>query len=456
MNDTQILAILSSWQPHLKGHLLAPASDGFEASRRIWNGMIDRQPALIAQCTSPQDVISAIKLARAEGLHISVRGGGHGVAGTAVCQDGLMIDLSPMKNVEIDPAQRKATAEPGVLWGEFDRAAERHGLATTGGQVSHTGIAGLTLGGGLGYLMGKHGAACDNLLSLDLVTADGELVTASDECQPDLFWAARGAGANFGVAVSFRYRLHPLDGVLGGLIIHPRSRAKEFTAFYQEFLHGTPDELDTTLAFLHLPDGTPVVGCIVAYAGPIHEGERVLAPLRSFGPPIADLVQPMPYTAIQSLVDDAVPAGSRYYWKSNFVDALSPDLAEVLLNGANAAPSPYSMILLFEVKGAIRRVPRDAMAFDHRDHNFEMSIIAQWKDSADDAVNIQWARDLWTAAQPYVSSAVYANHMTADEAPERVHSAYGAAKFARLAQLKAAYDPTNLFCNNHNIPPARS
>ncbi len=456
MTDAQILAIVKTWQPSFSGPLLAPGSEEFSSARLIWNGMIDRRPALIARCTSAGDVSAAIKLARAEGLHVSVRGGGHGVAGSAVCQDGLMVDLSPMKTVVVDPIRREAVAGPGVLWGEFDRAAESHGLATTGGQVSHTGIAGLTLGGGLGYLMGKHGAVCDNLLSLDLVTAEGEHLTASDETNPDLFWAARGAGANFGVATSFRYRLHPLAGVLGGLIIHPRERAKDFVAFYEDFLHGTPDELDTTLAFLHLPDGTPVVGAIVVYAGVIEEGERVLAPLRAFGPPMADLVQPMPYTAIQSIVDQGLPAGSRYYWKSNFVDVLSPELAEVLREGADSAPSPLSMVLLFEVKGAIKRVPRDAMAFDHRDHNFEMSIIAQWKDPAQDAANIRWARELWTAAQPYVSSAVYANHMTADEAPERVRSAYGAAKFARLAQLKARYDPTNLFCNNHNIPPARA
>jgi FAD/FMN-containing dehydrogenase len=296
---------------------------------------------------------------------------------------------------------------------------------------------------------------CDNLLSVDLVTAEGELVTASDERNPDLFWAMRGAGANFGVATSFRYRLHPLDGVLGGLIIHSRDRADEFIAFYRDFLQGTPDELDTTLAFLHLPDGTPVVGAIVVYAGPIKEGEQLLAPLRAFGPPIADLVQEMPYTSVQTLVDAAVPAGSRYYWKSNFVDVLSSDLGKVLRDGANAAPSPLSMVLLFEIKGAIKRVPRDAMAFDHRDHNFEMSIIAQWKSAENDTMNIQWARNVWTAALPYVSSAVYANHMTADESPERIRSAYGAAKFDRLARLKARYDPTNLFCNNHNIPPAR-
>jgi FAD/FMN-containing dehydrogenase len=454
MTDTQILSLISAWQPHFSSLLLAPSHSEFSAARRIWNGMIDRQPALIARCTSPQEVMSAIKLARNEGLHVSVRGGGHGVAGSAVCQDGLMIDLSPMKMVAVDPARREAVAAPGVLWGEFDRATEIHGLATTGGQVSHTGIAGLTLGGGLGYLMGKHGAVCDNLLSLDLITAEGEGITASEELNPDLFWAMRGAGANFGVATSFTYRLHPLLGVLGGLIIHPRDRADEFIAFYDQFLRGTPDELDTTLAFLHLPDGTPVVGAIVVWAGPIEEGEKVLAPLRAFGPPIADLVHLMPYTAIQTIVDAAVPAGSRYYWKSNFVDSLSSELARVLREGADAAPSPLSMVLLFEVKGAVQRVPRDAMAFDHRQHNFEMSIIAQWKSADDDALNVQWARNLWTSAQPYVSSAVYANHMTADEAPDRVRSAYGPAKFARLSQLKAQYDPTNFFCNNHNIPPA--
>ena len=454
MTEAQTLSLISNWQPHFSGPLLAPSHEGFWAARQLWNGMIDRQPALIARCTSPQDVISAIKLARAEGLHVSVRGGGHGVAGTAVCQDGLMIDLAPMKKIAVDPARRQAVAEPGVLWGEFDRATESHGLATTGGQVSHTGIAGLTLGGGLGYLMGKHGAVCDNLLSVDLITAEGDRITASEELYPELFWAVRGAGANFGVATSFTYRLHPLPGVLGGLIIHPRDRAQEFFAFYSQFLHDTPDELDTTFAFLHLPDGKAVVGAIVVWAGPIEEGERVLAPLRAFGPPLADLVQPMPYTAIQRIVDDAVPAGSRYYWKSNFVDALSPDLAQVLYEGANAAPSPFSMVLLFEVKGAIQRIPQDAMAFDHRHHNFEMSIIAQWKNAGDDSANIQWARSLWTSAQPYVSSAVYANHMTADETPDRVRSAYGVGKFARLSKLKAQYDPMNLFCNNHNIPPA--
>jgi FAD/FMN-containing dehydrogenase len=456
MTGKKLSSLITAWQPRFEGLLLPPSHEQYSSARLIWNGMISREPALIARCRSSNDVMLAIKLAREEGLAISVRGGGHGVAGTAVCEDGLMIDLSPMKKVEVDVTRREAVAEPGVLWGEFDRATESHGLATTGGQVSHTGIAGLTLGGGFGYLMGKHGAVCDNLLSVDLVTAEGILTSASEERNPDLFWAVRGAGANFGVATSFRYRLHPQDNVLAGLIIHPRDRAEEFIAFYSNFLRGTPDELDTTLAFLHLPDGTPVVGAIVVWAGPIAEGESVLAPLRNFGPPVADSLQTMPYTTIQSMFDAGFPAGSRYYWKSNFADTLGPELGHVLREGANSAPSPLSMVLLFEIKGAIKRVPREAMAFDHRDHNFEMSVIAQWTNADDDAANVQWARDLSTAAQPHVSPAVYANHMTADEDPRRIRAAYGATKLARLGQLKARYDPQNLFCNNHNIPPVNS
>jgi FAD/FMN-containing dehydrogenase len=454
MTDEQISSLVSRWQEHFSGALLTSSHEDFSTARRLWTGMIDRKPAVIARCTSPRDVMSAVRLARTEGLHVSVRGGGHGVAGTAVCEGGLMIDLSSMKQVTVDAVRREATAEAGVLWGELDRAAEAQSLATTGGQISHTGIAGLTLGGGLGYLMGKHGAVCDNLISVEMVTAEGELITVSEKVNPELFWAVRGAGANFGVATSFTYQLHPLSGVLAGLIVHPRTRAKDFTAFYRDFLPTTPDELDTTLAFLHMPDGTPAVAAIVVWAGDIEEGEKVLAPLRAFGPPIADMVQAMPYTAAQSMLDAAAPPGSRYYWKSSFVDEITPALADVLEDGANRAPSPFSMILLFELKGAIRRVPRDAMAFEHREHNFEMSIIAQWKDAEGDSDNCKWARDLWEAAQPYASSAVYANHLASDEAPDRVKSAYGPEKFARLSRLKARYDPTNLFCNNHNIPPS--
>jgi FAD/FMN-containing dehydrogenase len=445
--------LVSDWQAQFRGKLLTPGMDEWEAARRIWNGMIDRRPALIAQCVSSGDVQAAVKLAAREGMDLSIRGGGHGVAGNAVCDGGLMIDLSPMKTIRVDPALREATASPGVLWGEFDQATQAHGLATTGGQVSHTGIAGLTLGGGLGYLMGKFGAVCDNLLSADIVTADGELLTANPEQNADLFWAVRGAGANFGVVTEFRYRLHPLSEVLAGMLLHPRDRAAELIDFCTESLKDSPDESYTTIGFLNSPDGAPLVGIIPVYAGAVDEGERLLAPLRKFGPPVADLVQTMPYPMVQRMLDDAVPIGDRYYWKSNFVDDLSPALVKVLIDGAAAMPSPYSLILLFEIKGQVRRVPKEAMAFEHRDANFELSIVARWTDPAADSANIRWARDVWTAAQPYVSSAVYANHMTGEEGPERIRAAYGGNKYEKLAALKAKFDPANLFRLNHNILP---
>jgi hypothetical protein len=453
MTGTGVGPIVNRWQGQFHGQLITPDQDGYDASRRVWNGMIDRRPALIARCTSVADVRAALKLARAENLGISVRGGGHAVAGTAVCDGGLMIDLAFMKGLQVDPLAREIVAGPGVLWGEFDNAAQAHQLATTGGQVSHTGIAGLTLGGGLGYLMGKYGAVCDNILSLDVVTADGETLTVSAEQNSDLFWAMRGAGANFGVATSFRYRLHPLTGVLAGLLLHPRDRAGELIPFYREFLANTPDELDTTLGFLNSPDGVPLVGIIVVYAGATKEGERLLEPLRRFGPPAADLIRPMAYTEAQRLVDDAVPIGHRYYWKSNFVPKLDSGFADVIRGGTDVMPSPRSMILVFEIKGAIQRVAKDAMAFDHRHENFEMSIIAQWTDSAHDIENMRWARDVWTAAQPFVSPAVYANHLSADESRSRIQSAYGPEKYEKLAKLKAKYDPMNFFCQNHNIAP---
>lgn len=284
---------------------------------------------------------------------------------------------------------------------------------------------------------------------------DGEMLIAGEEQNSDLFWAMRGAGANFGVVTSFRYRLYPLEQVLAGMLLYPRERAVELIAFHREFLAGSPDELDTTVGFLNSPEGIPLVGIIAVYAGNIVEGERILKPLREFGSPVADLIRPMPYTDVQRMVDNAVPIGHRYYWKSNFVSELTPGLAEVLRNGANAMPSPLSLILLFEMKGHIRRVPKGAMAFEHRDPNFEMSIIAHWTETADDVANIEWARDVWRAAQPYVMPAVYTNHMTAEESPDRVRAAYGEAKYNRLAALKSKYDPDNFFHLNHNIVPQR-
>ena len=268
---------------------------------------------------------------------------------------------------------------------------------------------------------------------MNMVTAHGEMLTASAESNTDLFWAVRGAGANFGVVTSFRYRLHPLGEVLAGLLLHPRERARELVAFHREFLASSPNEIDTTIGFLNSPEGVPLVGLIAVYAGTVAEGEQVLAPLRKFGPPVADLIRAMPYTEAQSMLDNAVPIGHRYYWKSNFVTELAPGLTSVLSDGATAMPSPHSMILLFEMKGEIRRARKDEMAFDHRDANFELSIIAHWSDTSGDDANIRWAREVWTAAQPYVSPAVYANHMTADETPNRVQAAYGSEKYKKTS-----------------------
>jgi FAD/FMN-containing dehydrogenase len=446
-------SIITQWRSRFEGRLITGEDIDYDRYRRIWNGMIDRRPAVIARCATANDVRMAVKLARAERLPVSVRGGGHSVAGNAICDGGVMVDLSAMNAVQVDAAARLAVAAPGALWGDFDRATQVHGLATTGGQVSHTGIAGLTLGGGLGYLMGKHGAACDNLVSVDVVTADGESITASEQEHTDLFWAMRGAGGNFGIVTASRYRVHPLTQLLAGMLLYPRDHAAEVVSFHREFLKTTPDELDTTVGFLNSPDGMPLVAIVAVYAGEVADGERVLEPLRKFGKPLADLIRPMSYVEVQSMLDAAVPTGDRYYWKSNFVPELHPNLIARLRDGANAMTSPLSMILLFEIKGEIQRVPKDAMAFDHRDANFEMSIIARWTKAADDSEDIAWAREVWTAVQPYVSSAVYSNHMTADESPERVRQSYGETKYQKLAVLKAKYDPTNFFQLNHNILP---
>lgn len=453
MADAATGSFANRWRHRFDGPLITRADSDYDGFRRIWNGMIDHKPAVIVRCTTANDVRMAVKLARAEGLPLSVRGGGHGVAGNAVCDSGVMVDLSAMKDIRVDPQARLATAGPGMLWGEFDRATQAHGLATTGGQISHTGVAGLTLGGGLGYLMGKHGATCDNLVALDVVTADGESVVASNEQNPDLFWAMRGAGANFGIVTSFQYRVHPLGEVLAGLLLYSRDHAAEIAAFHREFLRDSPDELDTTLGFLNSPDGVPLVAIVAVYAGGIADGERVLQPLRTFGKPVADLIRPMSYVEVQSMLDATVPTGHRYYWKSNFVPDLQPSLITRLQDGANAMPSPLSIVLLFEIKGEIQRVPKGAMAFDHRDANFEMSIIAHWTEGTVDSENIRWAREVWTAAQPYVSASVYSNHMTADEAFDRVRDSYGAGKYEKLAALKAKYDPDNFFHLNHNIAP---
>lgn len=433
--------------------VLAPGDDGYEAARRIWNGMIDRRPAVIARCTGVADVMAAVRFAREEGLPVAVRGGGHGVAGRAVCDDGIVIDLSPMKGIWVDPAARTARAQAGVLWGEFDRETQAFGLATTGGVVSTTGIAGLTLAGGFGWLMRAFGLTIDNLRAVDLVTADGELLRASEREHSDLFWGIRGAGANFGVVTSFEYQLHPLGPtVIGGMVLHPFEQAGAVLRFYREFTAGAPEALTTYAGLLTTPEGVKVAAIAVCYAGTLEAGEAAVRPIRSFGTPVADLIGPIPYVAQQMLFNAAFPAGRHYYEKSCFLRELDDAAIDTLVDGFARVPSPLSVVVIEQHGGAIRRVPEDGTAFPHRAPEHNLILPASWTDPADTAVNVQWTRDLYTAMQPFAAEGYYINYMADIESEERARAAYGD-NYARLAALKARYDPANLFRLNHNIPP---
>jgi FAD/FMN-containing dehydrogenase len=437
------------------GHLL-PGDDGYDAARKIYNAMIDHRPGIIARCAGVADVVHAVNFARENGLLVSVRGGGHNVSGNAVCDGGLMIDLSPMKSVRVDLNSKTARAEPGVTWGEFDRETQAFGLATTGGLISTTGIAGLTLGGGLGWLMGNHGLACDNLISVDVVTADGRMLTASASRNDDLFWGLRGGGGNFGIATSFEFRLHPVEPMLGGILIHPLDKAVEIIKFYDDFTRTSPDELGTLLGFVTSPEGQRVMAIFVCYNGAAEEGERILKPLREFGPPLADTIGPMPYVQVQRMLDDGFPAGRQNYWKSNFLKRLDPEAIQVIVDHVAKAPSPYSAVAIEQFSGAVNRVGTNDTAFNHRNARYNLLIVGIWLDPAAKAQNVKWVRDLWGAMRPYSSDGVYVNYLgqEADEGAERVKSAYGPEKYARLVALKEKYDPTNLFRLNQNIRPS--
>ena len=437
------------------GHLL-PGDEGYDAARKIYNAMIDHRPGIIARCAGVADVVDAVNFARNNGLLVSVRGGGHNVSGNAVCDGGLMIDLSPMKGVRVDLDSKTARAEPGVTWGEFDRETQAFGLATTGGLVSTTGIAGLTLGGGLGWLMGNHGLACDNLISVDVVIADGRLLTASASRNEDLFWGLRGGGGNFGVATSFEFRLHPEGPMLGGILIHRLDKAAETIRFYDNFTRTSPDELGTFVGFVTSPEGERVLAIFVCYNGAVEEGERILKPLREFGPPLADMIGPMPYVQVQRMMDDAFPAGRQNYWKSNFLKGLDPEAIQVIVDHVLKAPSPYSAVAIEQFSGAVNRVGMNDTAFNHRNARYNLLIVGIWLDPAAKAQNVKWVRDLWGAMRPYSSDDVYVNYLgqEADEEAERVKSAYGPEKYARLVALKEKYDPTNLFRLNQNIRPS--
>ena len=447
----------------LRGPVIGPDDEGYEAARAIWNGAIDRRPACIARCTGVADVVAAVRFARERDLLVAVRSGGHGVGGHAVCDDGLVIDLSPMKGIRVDPAAQTARAEAGVLWGELDRETQLNGLATVGGIVTHTGIAGLTLGGGIGWLTRKLGATVDNLLSVDLVTAEGELLTASGEENPDLFWGIRGGGGNFGVVTSFEYRLHRVGPtVLAGPIFHPLDDAREVLAFYREFIAAAPDELTTIFELSVAPPlpflpedvhGKPIVMVGACYAGTAEDGVAVVRPLKELGTPIVDLLEPQPYLALQSMFDPFVPHGWHRYWKSVELPPLTDDAIDTLVEHAAAFTSPKSYCIVFQLGGALARAGEDETAFSQRDAAHNVNINAVWtEDDPEGERHVAWARDFFSAMQPHAGGRVYVNFL-GDEGAERVRQAYGDRQYERLVELKRAYDPTNFFRLNQNIEP---
>jgi len=457
-----IPAAIDEFEASLRGELIRPDDADYDEARQVFNVMIDRKPALIARCAGVADVISAVNFARTRNLLVAVRGGGHTVTGNAVCDGGLVIDLSGMKGIRIDPAARTVRAEPGLTWGELNHDLQAFGLGATGGYVSITGIAGLTLGGGLGWLVRKHGTASDNLLSVDMVTADGQFLTASPAQNQDLFWGVRGGGGNFGVVTSFEFQAHDVGMVLGGLLIHPLPRAKEVLRLLREHVPTVPDELTWGVLLFSVPPvpflppeahGAPVVAIGVCYAGPIETGEQVVRPFREFGPPLMDLVQPMPYSAAQTMADILWPPGFHHYWKSNFLKDLSEDAIDTMVDHFATVPSPHTVVVVdHNGGGAISRVQEDETAFAHRGWTYNFLLTSAWADPADSEKNIRWTREFWGAMQPFAANAVYVNYMDR-EGEDRVKAAYGPRVYERLVALKNTYDPTNFFQLNQNIKP---
>ncbi|EFW91082.1 FAD linked oxidase domain-containing protein [Haladaptatus paucihalophilus DX253] len=448
----------------LRGTLIRPTDEDYDEARGVWNGMIDRHPALIVQCSGTADVIVAVNFAREYDLEIAVRGGGHNVAGTAVCDDGIVIDLSAMRAVWVDPLARIARVQGGALWGDVDHEAQAHGLATPGGIVSHTGVAGLTLGGGIGWLMRKHGLTVDNLLSADMVTADGEFIRASEDEHSELFWALRGGGGNFGIVTSFEFALYPVGPtVLAGPVIWAADDTAAALRFYRDFVQDAPDELGTVVRLGPIPPLSvvpeelhwrPAVAINACYTGPVEEGESVLRPLREHGTPLLDLVSPKRYVAHQSGLDSTVLHGWHYYWKSTDLPELSDDLIEVLVNHAFSTKSPRSYVVLFHLGGAVSRVPGDATAYASRNAPHNININGVWRPDEDFAESeTTWARRFFDALEPY-REGVYVNFLDVDDDTRRVREAYDEQTYQRLAEIKAEYDPDNVFHLNQNIEPA--
>jgi FAD/FMN-containing dehydrogenase len=452
--------------PGFRGEVIAAGDVGYDDARAVWNGTVDRQPRLIARCVGAADVAAAVRFARDRDLRIAVRGGGHNVAGTALCDDGIVIDLSAMRAVSVDPAERTAQVQGGALWGDVDHESQAHGLATTGGIVSHTGVGGLSLGGGIGWLMRKHGLTVDNLVQAELVTAGGDIVRVSANDHPDLFWALRGGGGNFGVVSSFRFALHPVGPtVIAGPVFWAAEDASAVMRFYREFVADAPDELGTVIRLGTIPPlptirhelhFRPAIAVVCCCAGPVQDGERIVRALRQFGTPLVDLVGPTLYVDHQSGIDVTVPHGWHYYWKGTNLTGLSDQVIDVVAEYTYRAMSPRSYAAIFHMGGAVARVPRDATAYHGRDVAHNMSIDAVWLADQDNTVGaseIAWAGGFLQALQPH-RAGVYVNFLDSDDDASRVREAYGDDTYARLAAIKATYDPENVFRNNKNIEPS--
>ncbi|MBI3947460.1 MAG: FAD-binding oxidoreductase [Armatimonadetes bacterium] len=454
-------AAVNRFRSGLRSEVIAPDDPGYESARHVYNAMIDRHPRLIVRCANVADVIGCVNFARENDLPLAVRGGGHNVAGFGTCDDGLVLDLSRMKGIRVDPAGCTVRAEGGCAWGDLDHATHAFGLATTGGLVSTTGIAGLSLGGGIGHLARRYGLACDNLLSVDLVTADGRFLTASAHENDDLFWALRGGGGNFGVATSFEYRLHPVSEVFGGTLVYPLERAGEVMRFYRDFITQAPEEISAFFGF-HLAPPAPFVPrnlqgiavclVVVCYTGPMAQADEAVRPLRAVTPPLLDLLEPMPYPTLQSTFDSLVPPGLYNYWKSDFMSDLSDEALEVLSRYGPQVPTYQSNLHVYPLNGAVQRVGKEETAFNYRDVQFVVDIAAVYEDPGDTPGHTAWVRDCWSALHPLSAGATYVNFLM-DEGVDRIRAAYGE-HYDRLAALKRKYDPTNLFRINQNIKPA--
>jgi len=453
MEKTSTIRVRGDLRARFTGSLLAPGEAGYEEARRVHNGLIDKRPALVARCHTTADVVDAVLLGREQASEIAIRGGGHNVAGKSVTDGGLMIDLAPMKGIRVDHRTWRVWAQPGVTWREYNRAAGLHELATTGGVVSTTGIAGLTLGGGEGWLMGRYGLTIDNLLAVELVTADGKVLTVSAEQNEDLFWAVRGGGGNFGVVTAFEYRAHPVSTVTGGVIAHPLRDGLAVLDFYREFSSTAPDELTVFFGLVDAPDGSGeklVVMPLCHCGGDLEQVDSDLAPLRTFGSPVIDDVRLMPYPVMNTLSDDGYPRGALNYWNSAFVRELSDAAMEIMVESFERCPSPMSGLMVAHYHGAVTRVDPAATAFPHREPGYNLLVAAQWLDPAETETNINWARETFRALRPHLADRCYDN-LSAEDRGSVAHAC--GSNYDRLVEIKRRHDPDNVFRLNHNVDP---